>query len=162
MTDYIRDWRPVKWGSGSVCTTAILGRSCPLWVKSRHCGTSNQCPLYPQKQTLELSGVMSALCQKQTFCAAAETGPIRSPRRWWRAVVEGSLARAWQRASGRRWRFCLRHCHTFVSFALAASSRKRLDSQDGITCESSGWMNFLEAASKPHASKRSQRTGRRD
>jgi hypothetical protein len=28
---------------------------------------SEQCPLYPQKQTLELSRVMSALCQKQTL-----------------------------------------------------------------------------------------------
>jgi len=26
----------------------------PLWVKSRHCGISNQCPLYPQKRTSEL------------------------------------------------------------------------------------------------------------
>jgi hypothetical protein len=34
------------------------------------------CPLYPQKQTLELSRVMSALCQKRTFCAAAETGAL--------------------------------------------------------------------------------------
>ena len=35
---------------------------CPLWVKSRHRSSSNQCPLYPQKRTLELSRVMSALC----------------------------------------------------------------------------------------------------
>src|SRR5262249_55681705 len=40
---------------------------CPLWVKSRHRGTSNRCPLYPQKRTLELSRGMSALCQKETF-----------------------------------------------------------------------------------------------
>ena len=26
-----------------------------------------ECPLYPQKRTLELSDVMSALCQKQTY-----------------------------------------------------------------------------------------------
>src|SRR6516164_6403876 len=25
--------------------------ACPLWVKSRHRRTSNQCPLYPQKRT---------------------------------------------------------------------------------------------------------------
>jgi hypothetical protein len=37
-----------------------------LWVKSRHCGISNQCPLYPQKRTLELSREMSALRQKRT------------------------------------------------------------------------------------------------
>ena len=47
--------------SGSVCTAAMLSRPCPLWVKSRHRGTSNQCPLYPQKRTLELSREMSAL-----------------------------------------------------------------------------------------------------
>jgi hypothetical protein len=34
---------------------AILSRQCPLWVKSRHCGISNQCPLYPQKRTSKLS-----------------------------------------------------------------------------------------------------------
>jgi len=43
-----------------------VGRPCPLWVKSRHCGISNQCPLYSQKRTLELSRGMSALCQKRT------------------------------------------------------------------------------------------------
>jgi hypothetical protein len=26
-------------------------RECPLWVKSRHYGMSDQCPLYPQKLT---------------------------------------------------------------------------------------------------------------
>ena len=51
----------------SVCTAAILSRSCPLWVKSGHRIRSASCPLYPQKRTLELSGVMSALCQKRTF-----------------------------------------------------------------------------------------------
>ena len=38
---------------------------CPLWVKSGHRRTSNQCP-HPQKRTLELSCGMSALCQKRT------------------------------------------------------------------------------------------------
>jgi hypothetical protein len=51
---------------GSVCAAAIRNRPCPLWVKSRHRGTSNQCLLYPQKRTLELSRGMSALCQKRT------------------------------------------------------------------------------------------------
>src|SRR5215472_17420281 len=46
---------------------AIVSPSCPLWVKSGHPGTFNQCPLYPQKQTLGRSRAMSALCQKQTF-----------------------------------------------------------------------------------------------
>jgi hypothetical protein len=35
--------------------------------------TVAQCPLYPQKRTLELSHEMSALCQKRTFCAAERT-----------------------------------------------------------------------------------------
>src|SRR6516162_6045211 len=42
--------------------------------------TSNQCPPYPRKRTSQSTVVMSALCQKQTFCDAAET-VIRSPRR---------------------------------------------------------------------------------
>src|SRR5262249_44012814 len=45
---------------------------CPLWVKSRHWGRRDRCPLYPQKQTLELSRVMSALCQKRTLRTAAK------------------------------------------------------------------------------------------
>src|SRR5262249_41680847 len=32
----------------------------------------NECPLYPQKRTSPKAVVMSALCQKQTFCAAAK------------------------------------------------------------------------------------------
>src|SRR5215472_13719792 len=44
-------------------------RTMPLWVKSGHWGTSEQCPLYPQKRTLELTRVMSALCQKQTHAS---------------------------------------------------------------------------------------------
>src|SRR5262249_11543789 len=53
---------------------------CPLWVKSRHCGISNQCPLYPQKRTLELSREMSALCQKQTWHDLLNARPTQSPR----------------------------------------------------------------------------------
>src|SRR5215472_13141440 len=66
---------------------------CPLWVKSGHQGQLKECLLYPQKQTLELSRVMSALCQKRTFCAAAETGAIRLPRRRARAESGGQQAR---------------------------------------------------------------------
>ena len=51
----------------ALCITANSDCRCPLWVKSRHRGISNQCPLYPKKRTLELNGVMSALCQKRTF-----------------------------------------------------------------------------------------------
>src|SRR6516225_11438039 len=42
-------------------------------VKSRHSVRSHGCPLYPQKQTLELSQVMSALCQKRTSVRLATT-----------------------------------------------------------------------------------------
>ena len=51
MTDYIRDLRPAKWGSG----VSLQG--------------SNPGPLMSalgQKQTLELTRGMSALCQKRT------------------------------------------------------------------------------------------------
>src|SRR6516162_4224699 len=51
----------------ALCITANSGCQCTLWVKSRHRGTSDQCPLYPQKRTSELSRRMSALCQKRTF-----------------------------------------------------------------------------------------------
>jgi hypothetical protein len=44
-------------------------------------------PLYSGKRTLLNATRMSALCHKQTFCAAAETVAIRSPRRQKRAVM---------------------------------------------------------------------------
>src|SRR6516165_6689883 len=58
-------------------------RRCPLWVKSGHSGTSEQCLLYPRKRTSELSHGKSALCHKQTFCVAAKSSPswITSPAR---------------------------------------------------------------------------------
>jgi hypothetical protein len=40
--------RHTKWGSGSVCTAAILGHPCPFWVKSGHRNGSGECPLCPQ------------------------------------------------------------------------------------------------------------------
>src|SRR5262249_49311088 len=40
---------------------------CPLWVKSRHFGSSAGCPLYPRKRTSVECFGMSAKCQKQTF-----------------------------------------------------------------------------------------------
>ena len=66
LVDYSRDLRPAKWGLGSVCTAAILSRSCPLWVKSGHQRCRDRCPLYPQKRTPPECDPMSALCQKQT------------------------------------------------------------------------------------------------
>jgi len=75
MGDYSRDLRPVEWGQGLVCTAAIPNVRFPLWVKSRHRGISNQCPLYPQKRTWELSRDMSALCQKRTSIEFRIYGP---------------------------------------------------------------------------------------
>jgi hypothetical protein len=43
----------------------------PLWVKSGHRIRSAACPLYPQKRTSMSAIVMSAKCQKQTKCVAA-------------------------------------------------------------------------------------------
>src|SRR6516162_11414438 len=45
-------------GATTECTPSC---TCPLWVKSRHHGVSNQCPLYPQKRTLRQRKQMSAL-----------------------------------------------------------------------------------------------------
>jgi hypothetical protein len=50
----------------ALCITANSDCQCPLWVKSRHQGLSARCPLYPQKQTLELSREVAALCEKRT------------------------------------------------------------------------------------------------
>src|SRR5215468_10589699 len=72
--------RPAEWGSGSVCTAAILSRSCPLWVKSGHSLTSNQCPLYPQKRTLIEPVGTSALCQKRTLELSREINISRQDR----------------------------------------------------------------------------------
>src|SRR5262249_15320522 len=40
-------------------TAAILSRPCPLWVKSGHSLSSDQCPLYLQKRTSEPTRGMS-------------------------------------------------------------------------------------------------------
>src|SRR5215469_5237163 len=51
----------------SHCGAAIFSDECPLWVKSGHWGTSDRCPLYPQKLTLELGREMSAMCQTRKY-----------------------------------------------------------------------------------------------
>ena len=61
--------------SDVLCVTAKLDCQCPLWVKSGHRNASEQCLLYPQKRTLRSATGMSALCQKQIFCAA-ERSPL--------------------------------------------------------------------------------------
>jgi len=64
----------------SRCTAAILSRSCPLWVKSRHSRRFARCPLYPQKRTSPQRKRMSALCQKRTLSESL-AGRLRQPRR---------------------------------------------------------------------------------
>jgi len=73
-----------------------------------HCIAFLSCPLYPRKQTLELSGVMSALCQTQTYAmqqfdavriavgAGSSEWPNRrcSPRRTPRLFRQPGLAQA--------------------------------------------------------------------
>jgi|SRR5215467_2344638 len=44
---------------GAVCTAAIPGRSCLLWVKSRHRNKFGRCPLYPQKRTFRAAKEIS-------------------------------------------------------------------------------------------------------
>jgi len=58
-----RQWR---------CSAHRQAAECPLWVKSRHRDSSNQCPLCLQKRTLELSRGMSALCQKADILHCSE------------------------------------------------------------------------------------------
>src|SRR5262245_14610559 len=67
--DYSRELRPAKWGCGSGCAATIGQLECPRRVKRRRWRSARRGPLYPQKRTSELSLVMSALCQKQTFTA---------------------------------------------------------------------------------------------
>jgi hypothetical protein len=43
------------------------------WVIKRKFMRVKRCPLYPQKRTSLSTIAVSALCQKQTFCAAAKT-----------------------------------------------------------------------------------------
>src|SRR5262249_43502186 len=59
----------------------LHGRSCPLWVKSRHCSESDQCPVYPRKRTVVTEDGMSVKRQNRPFCAAAKNVVIRSPGR---------------------------------------------------------------------------------
>ena len=61
-------------GLGSNGSSAKLVARLPLWVKSVHSATSERCPLYPRKRTLELSHGMSALCQKRTFTMKLQDG----------------------------------------------------------------------------------------
>jgi hypothetical protein len=52
-----------------MCNAVGLGRVVDVRFvsKSGHWATCEECPLYPQKRTSELSRGMSALCQKRTY-----------------------------------------------------------------------------------------------
>src|SRR5215469_10051305 len=71
---FIASPRPTKAYGNGLNRLAGSGQreaeGCPLWVKSGHRRMSASCPLYPRKQTLLKVISMSALCQKQTNCAA--------------------------------------------------------------------------------------------
>ena len=61
----------------------LLRTECLLWVKSGHRGWLMECPLYPQKRTLELSRVMSNREYRRTHGAAAPAvcgGPVFQAR----------------------------------------------------------------------------------
>ena len=59
---------PAKSGSHLQAGTGQNGaEQCLLWVKSGHSTIFGRCLLYPRKRTLELTRVMSALCQKRTW-----------------------------------------------------------------------------------------------
>src|SRR5262249_27849422 len=62
------------------------------WVNNGHRGELRECPLYPRKRISELSRVMSALCQKRTFCAAVETALfdhlVGTADQWWYVEAE--------------------------------------------------------------------------
>jgi len=61
------------------CSGAFRQRDQPIHLINASLTFFNQlsgatrCPLYPQKRTSQITVVMSALCQKQTFCAAEKS-----------------------------------------------------------------------------------------
>ena len=63
--DYSTDLRLAKWGSGSVCTAAILSHSCPLWVISCHATRPASRQLYPRKRTRQSPAGAAALGQSR-------------------------------------------------------------------------------------------------
>jgi hypothetical protein len=69
---YVGDWDP----------SGLWMSECDLPDRLiKYGGNGTGCPLYPRKRTLIERVGMSALCQKQTFCAAVKNVVIRSPRR---------------------------------------------------------------------------------
>jgi hypothetical protein len=52
---------------GKQTVISVAASEATLAERRTAAAASDQCPLYPQKRTLEIDRVMSALCQKQTF-----------------------------------------------------------------------------------------------
>src|SRR5262249_48348481 len=90
---------------------------------------SEQCPLYPQKRTLELSHGMSALCQKQTFrrpsgmiVLGKMLKLVEHHRGTSPSQIPGSCSRSWGALSLVRCRVCARLSDT------TSTSNRRLSS----------------------------------
>jgi hypothetical protein len=71
VANYSRDLRPAKWGSGSVCTAAISGRSCPLWVISGHWDVSTAMSALPPKADMVQHDRDVRFVPKADSCSAA-------------------------------------------------------------------------------------------
>ena len=71
-----------------------LSRQCPLWVKSRHCPPTSQCPLYPRKRTSPKALVMSAKCHYRIHAAQqTETVFMRLVHSWRRRFARPTVLR---------------------------------------------------------------------
>ena len=91
LPDSVRALRAAM--SSEVCS---VGRRCPLWVKSGHRGTSNQCPLYPRKRTLIKCIGKSASCQTlrralDIICLSSLARPARQLSRWAGNARQGEM-----------------------------------------------------------------------
>ena len=130
------------------CIAAKLRDGCPLWVISGHSMRSRPCPLYPSKRTLVECLAMSAICQKRTFCTAAETGAIRSPRRRGRAKIGALTSRAplrpevqpncWSPSRNARWR-------TFAPTAISFPCRSgfAIDCRGSRACDNNDMRSHI-------------------
>ena len=55
---------------------ACQAGSCPLWVKSRHWGRCDRCPLYPQKRTLHCTAANVRFVPKADILRCEKNRPI--------------------------------------------------------------------------------------
>ena len=115
---------------------------------------SASCPLYPQKRTLVERVGMSALCQKRTFCTAAETGAIRSPRRRGRAKIGALTSRAplrpevqpncWSPSRNARWRTSDRDFFSLSQWVLGVFADQRaIDCRGSRACDNNDMRSHI-------------------